>query len=98
MFSSRSNALSRECSRLLTHLMKNNPTVSAAIADEAKANLLSSLDDRKEIYLSNVKEVIIELPVRLVNDICFKIASNLSETDATDPSQEQFLAQTYYFL
>lgn len=78
--------------------MKNNPTVSAAIADEAKANLLSSLDDRKEIYLSNVKEVIIELPVRLVNDICFKIASNLSETDATDPSQEQFLAQTYYFL
>lgn len=41
--SPRSNALSRECSRLLTHLMKNNQSVSATISEYAKANLLSSL-------------------------------------------------------
>jgi len=31
--SPRSNALSKECSRLLVHLLKNNPTVSAVIAE-----------------------------------------------------------------
>jgi hypothetical protein len=41
--SPRSNALSRECSRLLIHLMKNNPSVSNVISEYAKANLLSSL-------------------------------------------------------
>jgi hypothetical protein len=40
----------------------------------------------------------IELPVRLLNDICYKFAANLSEMDSSDPSQEQFLAQTYFFL
>lgn len=94
----RSNALSRECSKLLTHLVKNNSTVSTAIAEEAKVNLLTSLDERKQLYLSNIKEVILELPVRIVNDICYKVASNLVEIDTTDSSQEQYLAQTYFFL
>ena len=83
---------------MLTHLVKNNSTVSAALAEEAKANLLASLEERKELYLSNVKEVIIELPVRLVNDICYRVASNLTEIDTTDTNQEQYLAQTYFFL
>ena len=74
----RSNALSRECSKLLTLLIKNNSTVSAAIAEEAKANLLNSLEERKQLYLSNIKDVLIELPVRLINDICYKVAFNLS--------------------
>jgi hypothetical protein len=50
------------------------------------------------LYLSNVKEVMIELPVRLLNDICHRVASNLSDIDATDPSEENYLAQTYFFL
>ena len=45
-----------------------------------------------------MKEVIIELPVRLVNDICYRLASNLAEIDTTDTNQEQYLAQTYFFL
>lgn len=40
----------------------------------------------------------IELPVRLLNDICYKLAANLAEVDTSDPSQEQYLAQTYFFL
>lgn len=40
----------------------------------------------------------IELPVRLLNDICYKMATNLAEVDSSDPTQEQYLAQTYFFL
>jgi hypothetical protein len=40
----------------------------------------------------------IELPVILLNDICHRVASNLSEIDATDPNEENYLAQTYSFL
>lgn len=40
----------------------------------------------------------IELPVRLLNDICYKVASNLTDIDSSDPSQEQILSQTYFFL
>lgn len=39
-----------------------------------------------------------ELPVRLLNDICHRIAANLEELDCTDQSQEQYLSQTYFFL
>jgi len=41
--SPRNNALSKESSRLLVHLLKNNPSVSAVIAEESKANLLANL-------------------------------------------------------
>ncbi len=61
--------------------------MSTCLAESAKASLFSNLDDRKELYLSNIKEVMIELPVRLINDICYKVAVNLGETDSTDPSQ-----------
>lgn len=40
----------------------------------------------------------IELPVRLLNDICYKMVTNLAEVDSSDPTQEQYLAQTYFFL
>lgn len=40
----------------------------------------------------------IELPVKLLNDICHRVASNLSDIDAADPNEENYLAQTYFFL
>jgi hypothetical protein len=40
----------------------------------------------------------IELPVRLLNDICHRVASNLADIDAADPNEENYLAQTYFFL
>jgi hypothetical protein len=96
--SPRNNALSKESAKLVAHLLKNNPSVSAVIAEEAKSNLLGSLDDRKQLYLANVKDVIFELPVRLINDICHRVAANLTEIDAADTNQELYLAQTYFFL
>jgi hypothetical protein len=39
-----------------------------------------------------------ELPVRLLNDIVHRTASNLADIDATDPTEENYLAQTYFFL
>lgn len=39
-----------------------------------------------------------ELPVRLLNDIVHRTASNMAEIDATDPNEENYLAQTYFFL
>lgn len=84
--SARSNALSRECSKLLNHLQKVNSSVSSVIAEESKIHLFSSLEEKKQLYLSNVKEVMIELPVRLLNDICHRVASNLADIDAADPN------------
>lgn len=60
--------------------------------------LFSSLEEKKQLYLSNVKEVMIELPVRFLNDICHRVASNLADIDAADPNEENYLAQTYFFL
>jgi len=40
----------------------------------------------------------VELPVRLINDICHRVAANLEEVDCSDESQEQYLSQTYFFL
>jgi hypothetical protein len=42
--------------------------------------------------------VIIELPVRLINDICHRVAANLGEIDSSDQNQELYLCQTYFFL
>lgn len=39
-----------------------------------------------------------ELPVRLLNDICHRVASNLSDIDPTDPTHDHYLAHTYFFL
>lgn len=39
-----------------------------------------------------------ELPVRLLNDICHRVASNLSDMDPTDPTHDHYLAHTYFFL
>jgi len=40
----------------------------------------------------------IELPVRFLNDICHKIVLNLADYDVTDPNQENYISQTYFFL
>jgi hypothetical protein len=40
----------------------------------------------------------VELPVRLLNDICHRVASNLEEIDSADPTHELYLSQTYAFL
>lgn len=53
--SSRSNAVSRECAKLLSHLLQTNPAVSSVVAEEAKMQLLGSLDEKKQLYLANVK-------------------------------------------
>lgn len=38
------------------------------------------------------------MPVRLINDICHRVAANLSEIDSSDQNQELYLCQTYFFL
>lgn len=40
----------------------------------------------------------LELPMQLLNDVCHRVASNLTRLDASDPTLEQYLAQTYFFL
>lgn len=79
-------------------MLKSNSTVSAVLAEDTKAHLFSSLDDKKQLYLANVREVMLELPVRLLNDICHRVASTLADVDASDPREENYLAQTYFFL
>lgn len=36
--------------------------------------------------------------MRLLNDICHRVAANLEEVDCSDENQEQYLSQTYFFL
>jgi hypothetical protein len=96
--SPRSNAVSRECAKLLSHLLQANPAVSSVVAEEAKLQLLGSLDEKKQLYLANVKELMAELPVRLLNDICHRVAANLGDLDPTDPAHDHYLAHTYFFL
>ena len=40
----------------------------------------------------------LELPMQLLNDVCHRVASNLTHLDSSDPTLEQYLAQTYFFL
>lgn len=79
-------------------MLKSNSTVSSVLAEDTKTHLFSSLDDKKQLYLANVREVMLELPVRLLNDICHRVASTLADVDASDPREENYLAQTYFFL
>ena len=96
--SPRSNAVSKECGRLLVHMVRSNPWVGGVLGEEAKTSLFHSLEEKKLLYFGNVREVMAELPMQLLNDVCHKVASNLSHLDSSDPTLEHYLAQTYFFL
>ena len=64
--------------------------------------MLENMDTN--LYLNNVREVIGQFPMQLINDIGYRVCKHLSNIQTSSNSnninqdQETYLAQTYYFL
>jgi len=45
-----------------------------------------------------VREVIGEFPLKLINDIGYRVCKHLNRIECTSEKEELYLAQTYFFL
>ena len=59
-------------------------------------NLITDLQNEKQLYLFNVKEIIIQFPHRLINDITFRVLKALHNN--YENLNESYKIQTYFFL
>lgn len=81
---------------MLTHLVKENPSIAKILSRYANMSMLSNLDSN--LYLNNAREIIAEFPLQLVNDIGYRVCKHLSSIECSNQDEETYLAQTYYFL
>lgn len=94
--SPRSNILTKEASKLLCHLINQRNQISITLADHAKMHLITDLKNEKQLYLFNVKDIITKFPLRLVNDITYRVLKSLHNNYET--LDEAYKIQTYFFL
>lgn len=59
-------------------------------------NMLANISSN--LYLNNIREVILEFPLQLVNDIGYRLCKHMSNIECTSENDEVYLAQTYYLL
>ena len=94
----RNNILSKESSKLLCLIVRNHIQIGKQLANEVKKNLLQGLENRIQLYLNNVRDVISEFPLPLINDIIYRSTRNLCDIDHENQANETFLSQLYFFI
>ena len=98
MESHRTNILSKECSKTLVHLVKNNLNLAKILSRHANMTMIGNLSSDSWLYLNNVREVIAEFPVQQINDIGYRVAKHMVSIECNNETEETYLAQTYFLL
>ena len=81
--SHRTNILSKESSKMLSHLIKDNPNLAKILSTHVSMTMLSSSNTfgesmNERLYLNNVREVIAEFPYQQINDIGHRLVKHLA--------------------
>ena len=95
--SHRTNILSKETGKMLCHLVQNDSSISKLLSTHVTLSMQKW--GNAQLFLNNVREVIMQFELKLVNDIVHRIVSNLNEYGGeNDEQDENYLTQTYFFL
>lgn len=81
---------------MLTHLVKNNPAIGRILSKYATMTMLGNLEGN--LYLNNIREVIMEFPLQLINDIGYRMCKYMGGIEGASDDEEVYLAQAYYLL
>ena len=88
--------MSKETGKMLCHLVKNDLSVAKILSKHV--NLSMQKWENVELYLNNVRDVIMEFDLKLINDIAYRVVSNLTDASGSEEEDENYLTQTYFFL
>lgn len=80
----------------MAHVASTKNEFSKIIADYAKNQIISDLDNEKQLYLFNVKSVVVQFGTRLVNDIAYRVLKSMHAN--YDAVPENYKINIYFFL